>query len=810
MEPGSVATLSDESVMCGVCCNQLRSPKLLPCLHSVCLECLQNVWAGQDFATCPICSAPTDGNITKVQDNTLLANLVSKVQLRQRIDSGLGIWCNLCQACGSEEPATCLCFTCDQFLCRKCFHGHQLLTEKHGHTVKSLENLKALSCEEFAILSMHEKQAVCPEHKDQQISFFCKTCSTSVCCKCLLLHHIPQGHLYHDIKQEVRQEGEVLKQMVDATQETYTRFADSHSELMTLKERLDLMRDEIGASVKRQAFITQQKIIYQGCSLTRELEAMCKLKRHKLANRLRQTEQTLQRMRAGHKLADFMLKFGTNNEMISMSELIRSGLMVLGQAVPFDTSEEVTSMELRECTLEVKNLLGTFPLKREQGEGVKNPETEEEKREESKDPENEEPPLVNWDWKLISLEASKKVQVESSVSVDGKSAPDSQPQPRSSDHDYSVSETAPQLPSSTTTENVILNISSAKGDESQQPAAEAMIISSGDSEDSGIMFAESSETTAVPLHPKSSKDPTGHKANNGSGRVNGDWCQEGPSGMWQCQKLRGHPVVFFQVKTTNVGDDDIVQLSAVSGEKVFSEYVMPSKPTLAPTARGFSAVGGVLYHNGEPLAACSLQYAMDSFLHFLQQLEMPVLAGHGIWTRDSPTLCRVLETLSMKDRFAQCISGFLDIQWLAEKIVPKSMVRNFHLKQLVSTLVGKLDVYNEHALRRLYEALKPSLQQAEDSQFTLSQLQCRMSLQTLINQKVVSRLVADKLALEGISLKTLELAYCSNRRSGLGNLMQASRNLGLSDINRVTRNIRNFLCQHKTKSWQRAGSASKV
>lgn len=248
-----------------------------------------------------------------------------------------------------------------------------------------------------------------------------------------------------------------------------------------------------------------------------------------------------------------------------------------------------------------------------------------------------------------------------------------------------------------------------------------------------------------------------------------------------------------------------MHLAAVSGEKVFNDYIMPCNPNLADvaTARGFRVVDGVLYLHGECLPACSLQYVMDSFLHFLQQLEMPVLAGYGIWNCDSPTLCRVWERLSMKNQFAQCISGFLDILWLAEKIVPKSMVKNYQLKHLVSILVGELEVCNEHTLRRLYVVLQPSLQQAEDSQFTLSQLECHISLQTLIKCKVISRLVADKLALQNISLKTLEVAYCSNPRMGLKNLMQASRNLGLSDIDRIIRNIREFLCQ-------RAGTAGKV
>ncbi|XP_069786670.1 protein PML-like [Narcine bancroftii] len=762
MDSGSEATLSTGGLICGVCSNLLRRPKLLPCLHSICLECLENVWAGKNLATCPICSAPADRDVTKIQDNAFLANLLSKHQLWQRIGAGLGICCDLCQACGIDEPATSLCFQCDQFLCLRCYHSHQLLTEKLGHLVKLLDNLKVLSYEEFLTLVWNEKQIVCPMHTDQQISFFCKTCSTSICCNCLLLHHIPQGHSYHDVKQQAVLEGEILNQMMETVRENYSQFTDSCSELMSLKERMNLMRSEIEASIKQQASAVMQEIIDEGDRLLKEVEAVHNVEQSRLVNNLTQIVQTVKRMGAGDKLASAILKLGTNEEMVEMYEPIRSALTALEQAKPFDMSSDVTVMEFQECTLEAKTLLGILTHKEEQREGAGDPEIEKSVQE----------ALVNRVPKGLE-----------------ESTMGGQQQTWKTEHNYYVSVRHPSLPLPDSTQQITLDVSS---DETQLSSSEEKTnLSSDDSKSDGASLM----IPSVPLHPESSEAPWDQGENNGSGQMNKDWVQEGSWRPWQCQELRGFPVVFFQIQTTDVGDGNIVQLSAVSGEKIFNKYILPRKPTVAhvPIQNGLHAVDGILYLQGEAQPTCGLNEALESFLCFLRQLDLPLLAGHGIWTLDCQTLCKAFEALSMKDCLAQCMSGFLDTLWLAKKVLSKSEVRNFTLKYLVRALVSDRAIPNVQALQKLYSILKPSRQQAEECEFTLAQLECRCSLEPLIQQEVISSLVADRLAFEGVSLSILEFAYRSDQKSGLRNLVQASRNLGLRNPWKITRAIRSFL-----------------
>uniref|UniRef100_UPI00398E5AA9 uncharacterized protein isoform X4 n=1 Tax=Pristiophorus japonicus TaxID=55135 RepID=UPI00398E5AA9 len=377
MEPGPEPSLAAEQFECGVCCKQLVGPKLLPCLHSACRECLRNEWAGQSSAPCPVCCAPTDGDVANLQDNMMVDNLVSQLELSRRIGLGSDIWCSVCQACGDKQPATSLCFQCDHFLCPRCCHSHQVLMERYGHLARTLDHLRMLRCEDFVTLARDEKQTICPDHKEQYIRFFCKTCSTSSCCNCLLLHHISADHRYHDIKQEAVLKKEELKQMVDATQENHNTFTEIYTGLKSLMGNLDCVRNDTETLIKQKASAMIEVINKQGDALLRELETEHNTEHSRLTQSLDQTQQIIKRMGAGKELAGIMLKFGTSEEMMEMYNTIQSALTALVGETPNDVSNGATLIKFLQCTLEAHNLLGTFILKKEQSEGAEDSEVEE-------------------------------------------------------------------------------------------------------------------------------------------------------------------------------------------------------------------------------------------------------------------------------------------------------------------------------------------------------------------------------------------------------------------------------------------------
>uniref|UniRef100_UPI00398F5845 protein PML-like isoform X1 n=1 Tax=Pristiophorus japonicus TaxID=55135 RepID=UPI00398F5845 len=890
MEPGPEPSLAAEQFECGVCCKQLVGPKLLPCLHSACRECLRNEWAGQSSAPCPVCCAPTDGDVANLQDNMMVDNLVSQLELSRRIGLGSDIWCSVCQACGDKQPATSLCFQCDHFLCPRCCHSHQVLMERYGHLARTLDHLRMLRCEDFVTLARDEKQTICPDHKEQYIRFFCKTCSTSSCCNCLLLHHISADHRYHDIKQEAVLKKEELKQMVDATQENHNTFTEIYTGLKSLMGNLDCVRNDTETLIKQKASAMIEVINKQGDALLRELETEHNTEHSRLTQSLDQTQQIIKRMGAGKELAGIMLKFGTSEEMMEMYNTIQSALTALVGETPNDVSNGATLIKFLQCTLEAHNLLGTFILKKEQSEGAEDSEVEEallaklshhhQERTSTREgpahlqtlpagsfhsagpgpsgPDSHTAPFtrvegqVEWAgegeerwWQPVSpgpgsslrgqrlsgpsfrrelaqkhKKAPEKRRAKSSRSVEDKNTTDVRKQCRHSEHNYSVQSSSGITPDSkseilswSSTEETTLNISTDLSDEDpwQLPAEETIKILSEESDDNGvtcmhIMLNEMHNgASSAAMTNESILSPLGHMGHNKSNWSSGEQWRDKATVIQLCQG--GNPLVFFQLQTTGMGKDcEIVQVAAVSGERIFVKYILPNRPILAGAAaiNGLQVMDGVLCLREVPQPTCSLAEAMAAFLQFLQSLDRPLLAGHNIWVRDCQIVYKAWGDLFMKDQFARCVTGFLDTLWLAREIVPRSEVKNYRLNHLVSAYVGEFcpadgALDNVRALQELYSALKPTPEHTQSSRFSLAQLECRMSLQPLFDQDVISRLDTDQLAFEEIGLNTLQLAHLSNPRSGLRNLVSAGGNLRLTNPQQVIDKIRFFLQLHKPR-----------
>ncbi|XP_078409956.1 protein PML-like [Cetorhinus maximus] len=915
-ETASEESLESEKLECGVCCKQFDRPKLLPCLHSICQECLRNEWAGQSASTCPVCSAPTDGDVTNLQDNTFVTNLLSKLQLRRRIGMGLDIQCSLCQACGDDRPATSLCFECDQFLCLSCCLSHQLLMERYGHLVKTLNDLRMLGCEDFVTLARNSKQTICPDHKEQHIRFFCKTCSMSICCNCLLLYHIPPEHCYHNIKQEVALKKEELKQMMDTIQENHHKFTERITQLKFLQEGLDVAQNNAEALIRQKASAVIQEINKQGEALLRELETKCNSEESRLAERLKQTKQMIDRMGAGNELAGKMLKFGTDEEMMEMYKTIRSALTALVAETPMDVSKEATLIKLIECTLDTPNLLRALITKKEQneevgdsedeeilldmashqhwerysaGEGSANPEilpagneivpppllratvdgTDEAEFEDAVSPSSCYPEpsgimnscgvpfthvLEHLEWageeamrseqplspcpgfsgwtrdmcpsgpsfQCESMQKHKKVPKKRPGSAENKNM-SFKKKCLLSEHNYHTeltTDSQPKLLSQNNTDVIALNISTEVNNEDfwRLPAEEMIKISPENSEDNGVpskfilspLTEVQKETSSAVMNTESIvplSDPVGPNMSNWS---SGDRYQDKAAGIQLSQELGGNPLVFFQLQTTGMESSDIVQLSAVSGEKIFDKYILPSNPLSAGAAAvtEIQIMDGILYLRGEPQPTCSLQEAMAAFFQFLQSLDKPLLAGHNIWFRDCQIIYKAWGDLFMKDQFARCVTGFLDMLWLAKDIVPRSEVRNYKLKHLVGTYVGELfledrALNNVRALQELYCVLKPTPGLIRSNCFSFSQLECRVTLQPLFDQEVICRAVVDKLAFKGISLIILKLAHHNDPQSGIRNMISTNDNLGLANPQLVINSIRLYLDSLSSRKMKR-------
>ncbi|KAM9352097.1 DNA polymerase III PolC-type-like [Symphorus nematophorus] len=132
-------------------------------------------------------------------------------------------------------------------------------------------------------------------------------------------------------------------------------------------------------------------------------------------------------------------------------------------------------------------------------------------------------------------------------------------------------------------------------------------------------------------------------------------------------------IVFFDLETTGLDTDvcDIIQVSAICGQRVFNAYALPRRPLTesATNVTGFTVSDGGLYLHGHPVETIPLTDVLTSFIAFLRPFRPPVLlAAHNARRFDAPVLTRVLRQFSLRQEFQEVVSGFLDTFLLGKNV----------------------------------------------------------------------------------------------------------------------------------------------
>ncbi|XP_034542610.1 DNA polymerase III PolC-type-like isoform X2 [Notolabrus celidotus] len=177
-------------------------------------------------------------------------------------------------------------------------------------------------------------------------------------------------------------------------------------------------------------------------------------------------------------------------------------------------------------------------------------------------------------------------------------------------------------------------------------------------------------------------------------------------------------IVFFDMETTglDIAVCDIIQLSAICGDRVFNAYILPRHELTesAKIATGFTVSGGTLYRRGKPLDTVSLYEAVTFFLGYLRAFSRPVLlAAHGARRFDAPMLVRVLLQFSLQQEFLHMVLGFLDSFLLASNVYHG--LASYSLVTLANYFLGQTyDAHNAvedaRMLQKLFNVWGPNRQ----------------------------------------------------------------------------------------------------
>ena len=238
--------LKDE-ITCPVCHDFFEEPKILPCCHYYCKECIKGLvnYAGLNRPfECPECRLPTlvpqnDPNqLTTAFFVNRLKELHGKMEKAHRKVEAP------CEQCHGGVSVA-FCRQCAEFICEKCVESHQQIKVFTGHKVVTLEELKKGGAKQ--ILVSKPPPPKCPIH-DEPMKAYCYDCRRLICRDCIVINHA--GH-----KSE------------------FTKLAASESKKQ-LAEHLEPLK-EVQANLYKAAEVvqfTKSEVLAQEVSVTKNIE----------------------------------------------------------------------------------------------------------------------------------------------------------------------------------------------------------------------------------------------------------------------------------------------------------------------------------------------------------------------------------------------------------------------------------------------------------------------------------------------------------------------------------------------------------
>uniref|UniRef100_A0A087YIW6 RING-type E3 ubiquitin transferase n=2 Tax=Poecilia formosa TaxID=48698 RepID=A0A087YIW6_POEFO len=330
-EPEPQSASVNPRAVCRVCKHLYREPKILPCLHTFCSDCIGQLEpfsasprgrftapegggrsgeaAEQDrdslsfTVLCPECDTEVDiprsgpaGLSTDhlALDEVFLETLVS--------DGPLG-----CDLCG-EGSAESRCEVCSLNLCEFCRQAHRRQKRTASHSIQAVTELKARGrlC----------RPVLCSLHPGQELRLFCQPCDLPVCLECAAtLHRDHRCCPTHDV---IDRHGDRIRELVSARlRPRLERLEDSLQKVEISQENLQVRADETANQIRVFAREYTSAVEAHCLSLLRRLEEIRVQRRNHLHLQRAQLQQALLDVRGSVEFAERLLSCGSDAEILS-------------------------------------------------------------------------------------------------------------------------------------------------------------------------------------------------------------------------------------------------------------------------------------------------------------------------------------------------------------------------------------------------------------------------------------------------------------------------------------------------------------
>ncbi|XP_027957927.1 tripartite motif-containing protein 45 isoform X1 [Eumetopias jubatus] len=340
--PSGTALGNSGKTHCPLCMGLFKAPRLLPCLHTVCTTCLEQLEPfsivdirGGDSDTssegsifqelkppslqlqigilCPVCDAQVDLPMGGVKALTIDHLAMNDVMLESLQGEGQGLVCDLC----SNREVEKRCQTCKANLCHFCCQAHRFHSWRQKkttyHTMVDRKDLKG--CSRIG------KPVLCPAHPAEDLRLFCELCDQPVCQDCVVGAH--REHPCDFTSNVIHKHGDSVRELLRGTQPHVEALEEALAQIKGMNSALQAQVGAVAADVRTFSEGYIKAIEEHRDKLLKQLEDIRVQKENSLQLQKAQLEQLLADMRTGVEFTEHLLTSGSDLEI-----LITKGVVV--------------------------------------------------------------------------------------------------------------------------------------------------------------------------------------------------------------------------------------------------------------------------------------------------------------------------------------------------------------------------------------------------------------------------------------------------------------------------------------------------
>ena len=238
----------EREITCGICQEHYTEPKVLPCLHYYCKQCVLRLALRSDNGksfSCPECRCEAtlpEGGVDELKTAFFVNRLKTTVSTMERTHGKVEAKCELC---ADKDKAEAFCRQCAMFICKECIKQHIRMKPFVTHDVASLEDLK--QGRSNPIVMKEPPTEKCLDH-DEPLNIYCYKCCTLICRDCTVKDH--KEHNFEFCKKAAPTTKKNLLEELQPLREQSVNFSHAVKEIQTIKNKVEVQGDSVANTIQ--------------------------------------------------------------------------------------------------------------------------------------------------------------------------------------------------------------------------------------------------------------------------------------------------------------------------------------------------------------------------------------------------------------------------------------------------------------------------------------------------------------------------------------------------------------------------------